>query len=69
MIKILKPGTLKEATCDKCGAVLSYDESEDVKEENIEKHFVTNMPSGYGRKHKYIICPQCHNKIITWSTR
>lgn len=45
MIKILKPGTLKETTCDKCGAVLSYDESEDVKEENIEKHFATNMPS------------------------
>ena len=50
MIKILKPGTLKEATCDKCGAVLSYDESKDVKEENIEKHFVTNMPSGFGYK-------------------
>lgn len=27
MIKILKPGTLKEATCYKCGAVLSYDEA------------------------------------------
>ena len=36
MIKILKPGTLKETTCGKCGAVLSYDESEDVKEENVE---------------------------------
>lgn len=37
MIKILKPGTKKEATCDKCGALLSYDENEDVKEECIEK--------------------------------
>lgn len=69
MIKILKPGTLKETTCDKCGAVLSYDESEDVKDENIEKRFATNMPSGRGRKQKYIICPQCKNKIVTWSTR
>lgn len=69
MIKILKPGTLKEATCDKCGAVLSYDESEDVKDENIEKHFATNMPSGFGCKKKYIICPQCKNKIILSSTR
>lgn len=63
MIKILKPGTLKEATCNKCGAVLSYDESEDVKDENID------MPSGFGCKKKYIICPQCKNKIILSSTR
>ncbi len=69
MIKILKPGTLKEATCYKCGAVLSYDEAEDVKEENIEKYFPTNMPSGFGHKQKYIICPQCKNKIILSSTR
>lgn len=69
MIKILKPGTLKEATCLKCGAVLSYDESEDVKEEYTEKHFATNMPSGFGYKQTYIICPQCKNKIVTWSTR
>ena len=63
MIKILKPGTLKEATCNKCGAVLSYDESEDMKDENID------MPSGFGHKRKYIICPQCNNKIILSSTR
>ena len=69
MIKILKSSTLKEATCDKCGAVLNYDESEDVKEENIEKHFVTNMPSDSGTSKKYIICPQCKNKIILSSTR
>lgn len=72
MIKILKPGTKKEVTCDKCGALLSYDESEDVKEENIE--FATNtpsesilsvfIPSKFGYKQKYIICPQCENKII-----
>ena len=30
MIKILKPGYLKEVTCDKCGAVLQYNENEDV---------------------------------------
>ena len=69
MIKILKTGTKKETTCDKCGALLSYDECEDVKEEGIEKVFTTNMPSGHGRKQKYIICPQCKNKIVTWATR
>ena len=56
-------------TGDKCGALLSYDENEDVKEECIEKAFATNMPSGYGRNQKYIICPQCKNKIVMWSTR
>lgn len=50
MIKILVPGTLKRIKCGKCGAVLQYDEKEDVKEECIEKMFSTNMPSGRGRK-------------------
>lgn len=69
MIKILVSGTLKRIKCGKCGALLQYDEKEDVKEENIEKHFATNMPSGFGYKRKYIICPQCKNKIILSSTR
>ena len=36
MIKILVPGTLKRINCGKCGAVLQYDEKEDVKEECIK---------------------------------
>lgn len=40
MIKILVPGTLKRINCGKCGAVLQYDEKEDVKEECIEKCFL-----------------------------
>lgn len=31
MIKIIKPGCLKETQCSKCGAVLSYDENDDVE--------------------------------------
>lgn len=69
MIKILVPGTLKRIKCVKCGALLQYDEKEDVKEENIEKHFATNMPSGFGYKQKYIVCLQCKNKIILSSIR
>lgn len=38
MIKILVPGTLKRINCGKCGAVLQYDEKEDIKEECIEKN-------------------------------
>lgn len=44
-------------------------EIKDVKEENMEKHFATNMPSGFGYKQKYIVCPQCKNKIILSSIR
>ena len=55
MIKILVPGTLKRIKCVKCGALLQYDEKEDVKEENIEKHFATNMPSGFGDNYLTIL--------------
>lgn len=37
MIKIIKPGYLKEAQCLKCGAVLSYDENEDVETRYAER--------------------------------
>jgi hypothetical protein len=67
MIKILKPGTKKEVTCDKCGALLSYDENEDV-ETKYEKDIASTMET-YRKPVKYIICPQCKNKIVTWSTR
>lgn len=58
MIKILKPGYLKEVTCDKCGAVLQYNENEDVTIDDwTAENGVLYCPK------KYIICPQCSNKI------
>lgn len=36
MIKIIKPGTLREVTCNNCGAVLQYDTTEDMKTENVK---------------------------------
>ena len=68
MIKIIKPGFLKEVTCQKCGAVLSYDSQEDVKSEN-EKTFLTNCVEGTTRQRKYITCPQCKNKIALNAVR
>lgn len=68
MIKIIKPGYLKEVTCQKCGAVLSYDSREDVKSED-EKTFLTNCVESTTRKIKYIICPQCKNKIVLNAVR
>lgn len=61
MIKILVPGTLKRIKCGKCGALLQYDEKEDVKE---KENKMTKFPSTFSCKQKFIVCPQCWNKII-----
>ena len=59
MIKIIKPGYLKEIQCSKCGAVLSYDENEDV-----ETRYET-----YRKPVKYLTCPQCKNEIVLKAVR
>lgn len=63
MIKIIKPGTLREVTCNNCGAVLQYDTTEDMKTENL-KFFHANCVEAYKGQQQYIICPQCKNKIV-----
>ena len=63
MIKIIKPGTLREVTCNNCGAVLSYDTTEDMKTENL-KLFHANCVEAYKSQQQYIIYPQCKNKIV-----
>lgn len=68
MIKIIKPGTLREVTCNNCGAVLRYDATEDVKTENVES-FLCNSVEAYKREQQYIICPQCKNKIVLNAVR
>lgn len=68
MIKIIKPGTLREITCNNCGAVLRYDTTEDVKTENV-KSFLINSVEAYKREQQYIICPQCKNKIVLNAVR
>lgn len=61
MVQVIKPGFLKEIQCQKCGAILRYDEREDV----IVEDFNPN-PYGLPNKYvtKYIICPQCKNEIV-----
>lgn len=63
MIKIIKPGYIKEVMCQKCGALLSYDEKEDVKTDGVDSDF---GPMYMG---KYITCPQCKNKIVLEAIR
>lgn len=68
MIKILRPGTRKEAECPSCGALLSYDIS-DILEES--SYSITETSSAFWQSSKnttYIICPQCNNKIILSAT-
>ena len=60
MIKIIKPGTKKEVECTKCGALLSYDEKEDVQ---------TSKRRELSYDHFYIICPQCKHEIVLNATR
>lgn len=68
MIKIIKSGTKKQAVCDNCGAVLSYDTEEDIKYESV-KTFTTNCIGGPTLKEEYITCPQCKHKIVLKAIR
>lgn len=57
MIKIIKPGYRKEVECIKCGALLSYDEKEDVQKEESK---ISAGGQGFAvNAGRYIICPQC----------
>jgi DNA-directed RNA polymerase subunit RPC12/RpoP len=62
MIEIIKAGTKNRIECTNCGALLSYT-VEDIKS---EENYVTQRDS---YTQKYIICPQCSNKIILESQR
>lgn len=52
MIRIIKEGCYKRITCETCGAVLAYNEKEDLKMRtvgNVIKAFIST----------YIECPCC----------
>lgn len=57
MIEIIKAGTKNRVECNNCGALLSYTK-EDIK---VHEEFVSQRDSYI---QKYIICPQCSNKIV-----
>ena len=68
MIKIIKVGTKRLATCEKCGCVFSYEE-EDIKHlenHNGEYSFVDGIKHGYKN---YVICPQCSKDFVVSQTR
>lgn len=57
MIKILKKGTKRKKECYDCGALLSYDMSDDVQVGYVEGIGYNGMT--YREPYKYIVCPQC----------
>ena len=69
MIKVIKPGFKKEVECPKCGAVLTYDEQEDVQTKTQKTFSAYIGPDLYISYKKYIICPQCKHEIILKQTR
>ena len=58
MIKVIRPGYIKETMCSYCRSVLEYNADEDVEEEFTT--YAGNIPI------KYIICPICGKKVIVW---
>lgn len=62
MIEIIKAGTKNQIECNNCGALLSYTK-EDVKE---SEEFLSQRNSYIQR---YIICPQCNERIVLNSQR
>ena len=66
MVQIIKPGFLKEVQCQKCGAILRYDERTDVEKTVTDKILFNPDPYGTDSIYviKHIICPQCKIKII-----
>lgn len=65
MITIIKEGTKKEATCNKCGCVFSY-ENEDIQHAGSELMRIGH-PTTYEKE--FIECPQCKYRITLKATR
>jgi hypothetical protein len=65
MIEIIKRGTKKTCTCDKCGCYFSYEE------EDVEKVYNTiGTPWGESRTYKSIVrCPQCESVVNLMATK
>lgn len=68
MIKVLEPGRIKKCTCNNCGAILSYDEKEDILKSNVPAQLLGNSV-GVSYIKKYIVCPQCKNEVVLSSIR
>ena len=57
-IKVIEHGTRRQIRCSKCNALLSYHMDEDVILEPVDD-FLT-----WEWTRKFIICPECDEKIV-----
>lgn len=65
MIEIIKRGTKKACTCNKCGCLFRY-EDEDIEVETFEAN--TNGVIGIIQR-EFVPCPQCDEKVVLMQTR
>lgn len=66
MIEIIKRGTKKTHTCNKCGCYFSYEE-EDVETEVWHSFDLFQM--GSDTREDFVQCPQCDEKVILKQTK
>lgn len=57
MIRIIKEGNYKRITCETCGAVLAYNQKEDVSKR------AGTLSNGVSCVTSYIECPLCGHNI------
>ena len=62
MIRIIKEGNYKRITCETCGAILAYNQTEDVTSR------MEVLSNGVSCITSYIECPLCGHKICCGTT-
>lgn len=62
MIRIIKEGNYKRITCETCGAILAYNQTEDVTSR------MGVLSNGVSCITSYIECPLCGHKICCGTT-
>ena len=62
MIRIIKEGNYKRITCETCGAILAYNQTEDVTAR------MGVLSNGVSCITSYIECPLCGHKICCGTT-
>lgn len=63
MIRIIKEGNYKRITCETCGAVLAYNEKEDISKRTGV------MTNGISYIISYMECPLCGHSICCGSQK
>jgi len=66
-IKVIEHGTRRQIRCSKCNALLSYDMNDDVIQEPVDEDVILEPVDDFLTwewTRKFIICPECDEKIV-----